>query len=124
MYLGLIVELATSETLYRQPRHPYTVSLLSAIPVPEPGRKRARIVLQGDVPSPANPPSGCRFHPRCYMAKEICAREEPPLREVAPGHWAACHFAEQVSVAGASAAAQGAGTGASSQPASGVPERG
>ena len=103
MYLGLIVELATSETLYRAPRHPYTVSLLSAIPVPEPGKKRERIVLAGDVPSPANPPSGCRFHPRCYMAKEICAREEPLLREVAPGHWAACHFAEQVSAAGAAA---------------------
>jgi peptide/nickel transport system ATP-binding protein len=112
MYLGVIVELATSEALYRAPRHPYTVSLLSAIPVPDPGRKRTRIVLQGDVPSPAKPPSGCRFHPRCYMAKEICAREEPLLREVAPGHWSACHFAEQVSVAGAAAAArEGAGTG-------------
>jgi len=111
MYLGVIVELATSEALYRAPRHPYTVSLLSAIPVPDPGRKRTRIVLQGDVPSPAKPPSGCRFHPRCYMAKEICAREEPLLREVAPGHWSACHFAEQVSVAGATAAArEGAST--------------
>ena len=119
MYLGVIVELATSETLYRAPRHPYTVSLLSAIPVPDPGRKRARIVLQGDVPSPAKPPSGCRFHPRCYMAKEICAREEPVLRQVAPGHWAACHFAEQVSVAGAVAAvASAAGTGAAAGAAS------
>ena len=110
MYLGVIAELATSEMLYRAPRHPYTVSLLSAIPVPDPGRKRTRIVLQGDVPSPAKPPSGCRFHPRCYMAQEICAREEPLLREVAPGHWAACHFAEQVTREGASAAA-GAGGG-------------
>jgi oligopeptide transport system ATP-binding protein len=101
MYLGRIAELAASETLYRAPRHPYTVSLLSAIPVPEPGRKRSRIVLKGDVPSPAKPPSGCHFHPRCYMAKEICAREEPLLREVAPGHWAACHFAEQVTREGA-----------------------
>ena len=93
MYLGKIVELAASEALYREPRHPYTVSLLSAIPVPDPGRKKERIVLKGDVPSPARPPSGCRFHPRCYMAKEICSREEPLLREVHPGHWASCHFA-------------------------------
>jgi len=96
MYLGKIVELATSEALYREPRHPYTVSLLSAIPVPDPRRKKERIVLAGDVPSPAHPPSGCRFHPRCYMARDVCAREEPLLREVRPGHWSACHFAEQV----------------------------
>ena len=94
MYLGKIVELAESEALYREPKHPYTVSLLSAIPVPDPGRKKDRIVLKGDVPSPAKPPSGCRFHPRCYMAQEICSREEPLLREVKPGHWSACHFAE------------------------------
>jgi oligopeptide transport system ATP-binding protein len=93
MYLGKIVELATSEVLYREPKHPYTISLLSAIPVPDPTRKKERIVLKGDVPSPAKPPSGCRFHPRCYMAKEICSSEEPLLREVRPGHWAACHFA-------------------------------
>ena len=93
MYLGKIVELAPSVELYRDPRHPYTVSLLSAIPVPDPDAKKARIVLKGDVPSPANPPSGCRFHPRCFMAQAICSREEPPLREVAPGHWSACHFA-------------------------------
>ncbi len=97
MYLGVIAELAPSADLYRQPRHPYTVSLLSAIPVPDPDRKRRRIVLKGDVPSPARPPSGCRFHPRCFMAREICAQQDPPLREVAPGHWSACHFAEQVS---------------------------
>ena len=112
MYLGVIVELATSETLYRAPRHPYTVSLLSAIPVPDPARKRRRIVLKGDVPSPARPPSGCRFHPRCFMAQAICAKEDPPLREVSPGHWSACHFAEQVSVEGAAAVANAAGAGA------------
>ena len=96
MYLGKIAELAGSESLYREPKHPYTVSLLSAIPVPDPDRKRERIILRGDVPSPAKPPSGCRFHPRCFMAREVCAQEEPLLREVAPGHWSACHFAEQV----------------------------
>jgi len=89
MYLGKIVELAASADLYRMPLHPYTVSLLSAIPVPDPERKRARIVLKGDVPSPASPPAGCRFHPRCYMAREICSREEPPLREVRPGRLSA-----------------------------------
>ena len=94
MYLGKIVELAASEELYRRQLHPYTVSLLSAIPVPDPDRRRQRIVLRGDVPSPARPPSGCHFHPRCYMAKEICSREEPLLREIRPGHWSACHFAE------------------------------
>ena len=96
MYLGKIAELADSEVLYREPRHPYTLSLLSAIPVPDPTRRRSRIVLKGDVPSPAQPPTGCRFHPRCFMAREICAREEPVLRQVSPGHWTACHFAEQV----------------------------
>src|SRR5207244_12431971 len=94
MYLGKIVELAASEELYRRQLHPYTVSLLSAIPVPDPDRRRQRLVLRGDVPSPAPPPSGCRFHPRCYMAKEICSREEPLLRESRPGHWSVCPFAE------------------------------
>jgi len=96
MYLGKIVELATSGELYRDPRHPYTVSLLSAIPSHDPDTKKARIVLKGDVPNPANPPTGCRFHPRCFMAQPVCSIEEPPLREITPEHWSACHFAEEV----------------------------
>jgi len=96
MYLGRIVELAPSLDLYRDPRHPYTVSLLSAIPSRDVTRKKTRIVLKGDVPNPANPPGGCPFHPRCFMAQDVCAVEEPPLREIAPGHWSACHFAEEV----------------------------
>ena len=101
MYLGTIAELASSAELYEHPRHPYTVSLLSAIPIPDPERRHNRIVLTGDVPSPANPPSGCRFHTRCYMAQPVCSQDVPLLREVAPGHWSACHFAEQVEAVGA-----------------------
>jgi oligopeptide/dipeptide ABC transporter ATP-binding protein len=98
MYLGRIVELADRDALYSAPRHPYTQSLLSAVPVPDPGRVRTRIVLKGDVPSPASPPPGCAFHPRCFLAertpgRERCSGETPALREVAPGHWVACHFA-------------------------------
>ena len=99
MYLGKIVELADRLDLYRDPRHPYTVSLLSAIPQQELHNRHKRIVLKGDVPNPAHPPSGCRFHPRCFMAREICSKEEPPLREIAPAHWSACHFAEEVPAA-------------------------
>jgi oligopeptide transport system ATP-binding protein len=96
MYLGRIVELAPSLDLYRDPRHPYTVSLLSAIPSRDVTRKKTRIVLKGDVPNPANPPGGCPFHPRCFMAQDVCSVEEPALREISPGHWSACHFAEEV----------------------------
>ena len=92
MYLGRIVEVAPARELYTSPRHPYSEALLSAVPVPDPALKRKRTVLQGDVPSPLNPPAGCHFHPRCPRAMERCAREAPLLREVAPGRMAACHL--------------------------------
>jgi oligopeptide/dipeptide ABC transporter ATP-binding protein len=93
MYLGRIVELARREALFAEPRHPYTEALLSAVPVPDPStRRKKRILLSGDVPSPINPPSGCHFHTRCPIAEERCRRESPPLRELRPGHWAACHL--------------------------------
>ncbi len=97
MYLGRIVERAASATVYSLPRHPYTRSLLSAVPIPDPQAQRQRIVLEGDVPSPANPPPGCAFHPRCPhpLKNERCRTEVPALREVTPGQVAACHFAEQ-----------------------------
>ncbi len=93
MYLGRVVESARSEDLYATPQHPYTEALLSAVPVPDPTRRRERIALRGDVPSPIDPPSGCPFHPRCPRAVERCTTERPELREVAPGHVTACHLA-------------------------------
>ena len=94
MYLGRIVEVADSEELYRHPRHPYTSALLSAIPIPDPAKERGRrrVILGGDVPNPANPPSGCPFHPRCPKAQEICAEEMPPLVHHGSPALAACHF--------------------------------
>ena len=93
MYLGKIVELASKQELFADPLHPYTQALMSAIPGPNPYVKSGRILLTGDVPSPLNPPAGCRFHPRCPLAIDQCGHEEPPLNEIKPGHWAACWLA-------------------------------
>lgn len=90
MYLGKVVEVSDRQELFRNPLHPYTQALMSAIPIPDPTVKRERIILQGDVPSPLNPPRGCRFHPRCPVAIDLCSQQEPPLEDVRSGHLAAC----------------------------------
>ncbi len=95
MYLGKIAEIASREALFENPLHPYTQALISAIPIPDPSLERERILLEGEVPSPLNPPSGCRFHPRCPVAMDICHQEEPQLEEIDPNHWVACFYALQ-----------------------------
>ena len=100
MYVGKVVEMATTEELYANPQHPYTEALLSSVPKSEPDEVRERIVLQGEIANPANPPSGCYFHPRCNYAQDRCREETPAWREVTPGHYTACHFSEELSLRG------------------------
>ena len=92
MYLGKLVELGPSEMVFNKPLHPYTHALFGAIPLPEVDNRRPLTILEGNVPSPVNPPSGCRFHTRCPMVQDICAQEQPKLRQVAPGRFVSCHF--------------------------------
>jgi oligopeptide/dipeptide ABC transporter ATP-binding protein len=111
MYLGKLVEVATTDDLYASPQHPYSVALLSAIPVADPRVKKRRLVLRGDVPSPANPPSGCRFHTRCWLRERLgnpaeCSTTEPVLKKVSNGHIVACHFADQVTAQAVQEAAE------------------
>jgi peptide/nickel transport system ATP-binding protein len=101
MYVGQLVELAPTEAVFARPRHPYTAALMRAVPAPDPRVASSDAILRGEVPSPAAPPSGCYFHPRCRFAEDRCRRETPLLREVSPDHFARCHFAEQLSLRGA-----------------------
>ena len=115
MYLGAMAELAGVGEIYEHPGHPYTVALLSAIPDPDPRHRKKRIILKGDIPSPANPPSGCRFNTRCWLRERLgnperCSAETPELREVAPGHQVACHFTDQVSTESIALASRSAST--------------
>lgn len=100
MYVGRLVEIAESETLLRQPLHPYSEALVSAIPSADPDIKLDRIILEGDIPSPANPPAGCVFHPRCAYVQDLCEQEEPLLEEISPGHFVSCHFARELDLHG------------------------
>jgi oligopeptide transport system ATP-binding protein len=111
MYLGKVAEVADRTTLFKTPEHPYTIALLSAIPILDPELRRKRIILKGDVPSPVNPPSGCRFHTRCWLRERLgnperCTTEDPALRVLEPSHQVACHFAEQVTSETANRAAE------------------
>jgi len=98
MYVGKIVEIAPTEEVFNHIQHPYTEALLSSAPTPDPRAKRKRVPLQGEVADPANPPSGCYFHPRCQYTKDQCKVEAPLLHEVQPNHWSACHFASQLTL--------------------------
>jgi oligopeptide/dipeptide ABC transporter ATP-binding protein len=98
MYLGRLVELASRDDIFAKPLHPYTKALLSAVPIADPTIKRDRIILIGDIPSPANPPTGCTFHTRCPFAQQACQENVPEFREIKPEHYVACHFAEELSL--------------------------
>jgi peptide/nickel transport system ATP-binding protein len=102
MYVGKLVEMASTEELFHRPRHPYTAALMAAVPVADPRVQSGNVELKGDVPSPANPPSGCYFHPRCAHAAEVCRTEPPDFREINPGHFVACHRAEEIQLLGIS----------------------
>ena len=101
MYVGKIVELASTTEIFINPKHPYTEALMSAIPLPDPRPREKRVLLTGEIANPANPPTGCYFHPRCKYAKEICSQVEPPFEEIAPAHYVKCHRAKELSLAGA-----------------------
>lgn len=105
MYVGKLVEVATRDQLFFFPKHPYTEALLSAVPTPDPDIAKSRIILPGEIANPADPPSGCYFHPRCKYAQDICREESPELREVEPGQWASCHFADELDLIGAPSSA-------------------
>jgi peptide/nickel transport system ATP-binding protein len=107
MHLGRIVELASAEDLFDRPLHPYTEALMSAVPQPDPEQRKERIILEGEVPNPANPPSGCHFHPRCRYRTERCAQEVPAFREIGDGRYAACHYAEELQLSGVRSEAEG-----------------
>lgn len=100
MYVGKLVELADTRSVFLSPKHPYTDALLSAVPKPDPRTRSQRIILEGDVPDPASPPPGCFFHPRCSYAEEICRTDQPPMRNIGEGHYAACHFAGEIPLEG------------------------
>ncbi len=102
MYVGKLVEMARTEELFHQPRHPYTAALMAAVPVADPRVQSGNVELKGEVPSPANPPSGCYFHPRCAYAAEVCRTQPPDFREISPGHFVACHRAEEIELPGIS----------------------
>lgn len=116
MYLGKMVELTGREELFLNPLHPYTQALMSAIPVPDPRLKRERIILKGDVPSPLHPPSGCRFHPRCPIAMEICSQQEPEFRLAMPDHWVACWAVDKAEIAPQARVAEGGSHDGASHP--------